>query len=505
MEVASTMLGLAGVYACGSTDGLSQQLERMSSVLGHRGMRKTHEFSFDNGHTALFSYHILHGEGFIISSKSDGMLAVDGVQRQAESADRLIAALHPGAEFSPDLVGELSRLRGVSESLVLSMGRRGFRAIRLPFSMKPLHMHWIDETLTFSSEKKCLWTLGIDEISALQPGEMCTATQEGGLQRTPVVERLPPPVDRRGSRDTVIDELGLLLRLSIGRIRGRDAAVLFSGGVDSALVAKLVQEMCSQVVLYTTRTEDSHDKRIATVSAEALEMELAEVDMEPETVWTAIPEVIWAIESSSIMDIEIALPFFLAARQAFHDGMTLMVSGQGPDELFAGYARHLRLFEEKGAMPLEEQLWNEVSQTHEANIERDERAIAFHGLEAFFPYLEPSFVELAMTIPGEWKVRPESSPSRKIVFRDLAQALGVPKEVALLPKRATQYSSGSSSVLRDAVSRNVGDASGLTRKGIRSLTQAVLGRIAHDMGMPVEMPTTEIQFKTQPTLPSRRR
>jgi len=505
MEVASTMLGLAGVYACRSAEGLNQLLERMTGVLEHRGMRRTHEISFNDERRALIAYHVLTREGFIISSETDGVLVVDGVQRHAKGADRLLAALHPGVEFVPDVVGEISQAKGVSESLALSVAEVGFRATRFPFSMKPLYFHWDNETLLFASERKCLWTLGIDEISALQPGEMCTVDQEGGFQRKTMVERLPPSIDRRVSRDAFIDGLGLLLRSSFERIRGRDAAVLFSGGVDSALAAKLVQEICGRVVLYTTRTEDSHDKRIAKVSAEALGMELVEVDMQPDMVWKVIPDVIWAIESSSIMDIEIALPFFLAARKAFQDNLRLMVSGQGPDELFAGYARHIRLFEEEGALPLEEQLWIEVSKTHEANIERNERAIASHGLEAFFPYLEPSFVNLALTIPGEWKVRPGGSPSRKILFRELAQVLGLPQEIALLPKRATQYSSGSGRVLQEAVSRNVRDASNLGRKKLRAFTQTVLDRLSHEMGMPVEMPITEIEFKKQPTWPNPRR
>ncbi|UCH04420.1 MAG: asparagine synthetase B [Candidatus Thorarchaeota archaeon] len=495
------MLGLAGVYACGSPDGMRQRLEQMSEVLQHRGMRRTHEFSFTDGYRTLVACHVMHGEGFIISSRTDGVLVVDGVQRHDEGAEELIEALHPGAVFVPDLVGEISRIGAVSESLVLSLGEAGLCATRFPFSMRPLYLHLDDESLLFASERKCLWTIGIDEISALQPGEVCKVHPKRGFQLNSLGERLPPQLDRRASRELVIDSLGQRLRASLERIRGRDAAVLFSGGVDSSLAAKLAQEVCGNVVLYTTRTEDSHDKRVAEMSAESLGIKLVQVDMPPDTVWEAVPSVIWAIESSSVMDIEIALPFFLAARQAAYDGLELIVSGQGPDELFAGYARHLRVFEEKGAMALNEQLWKEVSVTHEVNIERDERAIAFHELEAFFPYLNPGFMELALAAPGEWKIKPESNPSRKILFRELAQVLGLPREIALLPKRATQYSSGSSKVLQDAISRNVKGASDLGRKGIRALAQTVLDRFAHEMGMPVETQTTEIEFKTEPTWP----
>jgi len=505
MEVASTMLGLAGAYTSKRADDANQLVERMTSVMQHRGDTRTIDVSFNGNQRVLVAYHAFYHDNYMISSEADGVFIVDGIQPQAKCVDRLLKLMDSGKLFSPDLVREISQTQSFSECLALSVGETGLQAVRFPFSLKPFYLHWDNGLLLFASEKKCMWTLGVDEILALQPGEMCTASREGGFQQINAVERTPPRVNRSVSRKSLINRLGLLLRSSLERIRSRNAAVLFSGGVDSSLIAKLANELCDTVVLYTTRTEDSHDKTIAGRSAQALGLELVEVEMQADAVWEALPSLLWATETSCLMDIEIALPFFLAARKASQDGLTLMVSGQGPDELFAGYARHLRLFDEGGTNALEEQLWKEVSMTHELNIERDERAIAFHSLEAIFPYLETSFVNLSMTTPGEWKVDPDSSPSQKILFRELARALGLPEEIAMIPKRATQYSSGSGRVIQEAVSKHVRDASSLGRKKLRALTQAVLDRLSHEMGMPVALPTERIDFKTPPTLPSPQR
>ncbi|MFW9800621.1 MAG: asparagine synthase C-terminal domain-containing protein, partial [Candidatus Thorarchaeota archaeon] len=248
----------------------------------------------------------------------------------------------------------------------------------------------------------------------------------------------------------------------------------------------------------------SHDRRVADRSAKSIGLDLVEVEIEPNVVWEFLPRVIWAIESSKLMDVEIALPFFLAAQRASDDGLTIMVSGQGPDELFAGYSRHLRIYQEEGPDSLTLRLWEEVSRTHEVNIERDERAIASHGLRAFFPYLENRFVRLALTMPASWKIHPEETPSRKIVFRELARFLGLPEAITKIPKRATQYSSGSSSALQEAVSRHVKNASNLGRKKIVALTQSVLDRLSCDMGMPVEKSPQKIEFRTEPILPKMR-
>ncbi len=104
-------------------------------------------------------------------------------------------------------------------------------------------------------------------------------------------------------------------------------------------------------------------------------------------------------------------------------------------------------------------------------------------------------------MPASWKINPEETPSRKIVFRELARLLGLPEVIAKIPKRATQYSSGSSNALQKAVSRHVKNASNLGKKKLVALTQSVLDRLSCDMGMPVEKSFEKIEFRTEPTLP----
>ncbi|MHA2395989.1 MAG: asparagine synthase C-terminal domain-containing protein, partial [Candidatus Thorarchaeota archaeon] len=161
-----------------------------------------------------------------------------------------------------------------------------------------------------------------------------------------------------------------------------------------------------------------------------------------------------------------------------------VISGQGPDELFAGYAKHVKTYVENGTEALREQLWSEVSITHEANIERDERAIASHGVEGFFPYLDQHFVRASLSVPVEWKVSPVGTPQRKVIFRELAQIMGVPDEIALTPKNATQYSSGSSKMLLESIIEHVDGFTELSRKKVSRQVQDVLDEIAYQIQMP---------------------
>jgi asparagine synthetase B (glutamine-hydrolysing) len=151
--------------------------------------------------------------------------------------------------------------------------------------------------------------------------------------------------------------------------------------------------------------------------------------------------------------------------------------------LFAGYARHVRLFANKGKEALDIQLRREVMATHETNIERDERAIAAQGIEAYFPYLSSEFVDLALSIPSDWKVRLGKHPERKVIFRELARQVGLPESICVLPKKATQYSSGSSRILMKSLVENVNTMKNAPKREQRLKAQEYLHSLASELDM----------------------
>jgi asparagine synthase (glutamine-hydrolysing) len=151
--------------------------------------------------------------------------------------------------------------------------------------------------------------------------------------------------------------------------------------------------------------------------------------------------------------------------------------------LFAGYARHVALFENEGEKALDNQLRREVETTHETNIERDERAIAAHGIEAYFPYLSSEFVDIALSIASDMKIHLGGQPERKIIFRELARQLGLPERICVSPKKATQYSSGSSRILMKSLVENVDEMKNIPKKDQRPKAQDYLLNLASDLGM----------------------
>jgi asparagine synthase (glutamine-hydrolysing) len=380
-----------------------------------------------------------------------------------------------------DDVTSISEIFGVVAVIV---NNEGLNLLRTLDGTRALYYGTAKNLFAFATERKSLWNIGMTSERALEPGQGITISWKGDLvtQRFASLEK---PQRTEAPREVTLEVLKKALLTSFERLgRETSCAVLFSGGVDSSLVAAIAAKKNKKIVLVTTRSEGAHDDTAAKKAASELGIPLLEVELNSHLIWDTLPEVIYSIETSRQMDVEIALPFYLASKKAAEEGCTTVISGQGPDELFAGYAKHVKTYIEKGPDALSEQLWNEVSITHDANIERDERAIAAHRVESFFPYLDQQFVLASLSVPVEWKVSPDETPQRKVIFRELARLMGVPVEIAHAPKSATQFSSGSSKTLLESVIEHVDEFSNISKKKASRRVQEVLDEIAFKIQMP---------------------
>ncbi|KAF5405217.1 Asparagine synthetase domain-containing protein 1 [Paragonimus heterotremus] len=116
--------------------------------------------------------------------------------------------------------------------------------------------------------------------------------------------------------------------------------------------------------------------------------------------------------------------------------------GTGVDEQLAGYSRHRTTFEKHGVDALEKELRMEMLRISERNLGRDDRIVSDHGREARFPYLDERVVDFLRDLPLHLKA--DLSLPRgvgdKLLLRQLAIRLGLAK-AATLPKRAMQFGS----------------------------------------------------------------
>ena len=455
------MAGIAGLLVTNGDFDSYLALQKMSEVIRHRRCETYHTVKHNDTHCMIFGPRSFQGP-------DDDLIIID---------------INEDLIFSEE-TDDVESISGIFGVVAVIIDNTGVRLLRTLDGTRALYYGAMKNYFAFATERKSLWNIGITSVQVLEPGQGITQSWDGNLvrDRFATLEN-PPRTD--APREEILDELRKTLLTSFERL-GSDTscAVLFSGGVDSSLAAVLTASQCENTHLVTTRSAGAHDDAAAASAASLLGLPLHTVELNSHIIWETLPEVIYSIETSRQMDVEIGLPFYLASKKAAAEGCTTVISGQGPDELVAGYAKHIKTYEEEGTESLREQLWREVSITHEANIERDERAIAAHGVEGFFPYLDQHFVTASLSVPVEWKVSPAGTPQRKVIFRELAQIMGVPEKIALTPKNATQYSSGSSKALLESIIEHVDGFSELSKKKVSRLVQDVLDEIAYQIQMP---------------------
>ncbi|MFW9968489.1 MAG: asparagine synthase C-terminal domain-containing protein [Candidatus Thorarchaeota archaeon] len=458
------LVGISGLISKSTNKEALDILQKMSKKISHRGEERTFEFTLDEDSTVVIKVRSHPFESFLSKADSEGILLLEEIGQENKESDIPLEA------YSPN-------------SFLLAVNREGIEVRRHSRSMRALYYVKTDQVVLFASERKALWEVTNQSSKSLQPGHRLRTTGFGEPTIIEDEKEESPLIVRNRPREKVIEQLAAALKESFSRITGRRVGVLFSGGVDSSLVALLAQEVCEEVLLYSASSQQFHDRVAAASSAEELGMNLNSIEINEGVVWEILPHLIYAIESAHLLDVEIALPFYLASKQASEDGISIMLSGQGPDELFAGYARHVKILEEEGQNALDTQLWNEAKETHEVNIERDDRAIAVNGIGSFFPYLSTSFVDLALSIPSEWKIRLGPQPERKVIFRELARHLGLPESICISPKKATQYSSGSSRILMKSLLENVNGMKDIPKKRQKAKAQEYLYSLASELGM----------------------
>jgi asparagine synthase (glutamine-hydrolysing) len=215
--------------------------------------------------------------------------------------------------------------------------------------------------------------------------------------------------------------------------------VSFSGGVDSTLLAFLAKKY-SDVELIVVGTPGSHDLEAAKTAAEKIEMNLTIIEIEPKEMVIEGLNMQKRIDMKAI-EVEFMLPFWIAAKNSKN---TILMCGQGADELFGGYAR----FRKKGAV---NDLSKEVSDLNNRLKNREKKIAEIFDLELSCPYLSDKVIEAANSFSEDELI----GDIGKVPLRKAAQKLGLPKEIANRKKKAAQYGSGSQKAIKDIIKHRI--------------------------------------------------
>jgi len=407
--------------------------------------------------------------------------ATSGIQHR--SAERLVRLLkqHRGTleqkikKMLPDLDGDYALVVSSGEQTIVMRDSRG---------TKPLYIATDDAFSAFASNKKALWKIGLGNVIPLRAGTLALFTQNG----VKIKKALP-----RDEGSAEIKDLGQAVegyhKAICSSVRKRlpnvdKVGVLLSGGVDSCLMAKLVADIASpagiKVTAYTAGLADSPDVIFAGEFARSLGIDHRVRVLSLDDVEKYIPRVINAVEERDFIQIETGVTIYAAADIARQDGIKVIFSGQGPDELWGGYSWYPDVLGKDGRRELSRRMGDDFARADIETLDRENKIARVHNAEAMFPYLDHDVVKLALSVASELKVTSKNDRLGKHPHRQLAQKIGIPAKYANRRKEAVQHSSGVHGILDTIARRNGFNAALVKRIGYASnkITTAKMGSSA---------------------------
>jgi asparagine synthase (glutamine-hydrolysing) len=487
------MCGIAGLIGKGYGDLAEAQATaaRMIAALAHRGPNGIRVEAMPGlavGHARL-SIIDLEGGWQPLHHGGDVLIGNGEIYNYLELAAEfdLAGRLATGSDFEPLLqlfpkLGDavFQRLRGMY-GLCLRPDPRstgGGRALlaRDVFGIKPLYIRRLETTsgdaqnadTLFASEPRALfaadgarpeldplaaqellalnYTVGpktlFEGVTRLAPGEVTSDPSQRAFVAT---TRAPTPI----SEAAALAQLDAVLEASVRLHQRADVpyGLFLSGGVDSAAIATLMARLNSRpVTAFTCGFEDANlaaegavdERATAERVARALDLDWRETRFGAEDFWRIAPQVAWALDDPTT-DFA-TLPTYRLA-QAAKGVLTVVLTGEGGDELFGGYGRYRRALRPRwlGGRPAQPQVfapflkdggagalarWRDavtprpdltrLQQAQAADMEtwlpndlllKLDRCLMAHGLEGRTPFLDPATAAFAFHLPDRLKVR----------------------------------------------------------------------------------------------------
>lgn len=360
--------------------------------------------------------------------------------------------------YQGDLLEAVKKVVGLLDGMYALAVTDGTSVVvaRDPIGKKPLYYINNEDVTYFASEKKALWN-GQDTPARLNPGDLLYLTDQG-YEIQEGFHLQFPQIDIIDFREAVELYKSVLITAVKKRLTGVTESrlgVIFSGGIDSVLIAQLIQREGKNIVCYCTGTRDSGDILAAQSVAKDLGLELKTTIIDEAMVENILPEIIRNVEESGLLQVEVAIPMYLAAKMASEDDIRVMYTGQAADELFAGYPWYNDVLEEFGYLRLHEKLWEDLNYLYKDTLEREDKLTMSHSIELRAPYLDRDVIMTAMRISPKLKIEGKNDSLRKRVHRQAAAELGVPPYLAFRIKDPAQSGSGIHGIVEKIAVKNI--------------------------------------------------
>ena len=214
--------------------------------------------------------------------------------------------------------------------------------------------------------------------------------------------------------------------------------ILFSGGVDSTLIAFICKKYNYDFTCFTIGLENSQDIEYAKRIAEKYGFNLKYKILTLEEFENVIKETIKILQGNEIVWVSVGSVVYATALLAVQDNIKILFGGLGTEEIFAGYQRHEEALKNNYFEDVHKESWNGLKNMWSRDLLRDSKIAKHLGIELRTPYMDLNLIKAAMNINPMYKL---DKNNKKIILREIAEDFGLDKEFAWRKKKAAQYGS----------------------------------------------------------------
>lgn len=341
-----------------------------------------------------------NGEIYNFLELSSRVAKVKGQYEPRSDCDVIIAMYEQlGSELVQHILGMYTFTLYDKNTKRLLVGRD-------PIGIIPLY-RGTDEmgNLWFSSEMKCL--VGVcDAVENFEPGTLLTV-ENGKISSTKYYQpswtkEIPTcKADLKLLHDNLVNSVRSHLQSDV------PFGSLLSGGVDSSLIASIATKILRErdpnfkLKTFSIGLENSPDLHYARKVANYIDSDHREILFTIEDGIDCIREAIYHLEAFSFNSVYHVIPFMLLVRFVKSEGLKMVLSGEGADEIFGGYS-YFNIA--PNAAELHKELVNRVLNMHTFIIRNANKSSMAYGLELRVPFLDTNFLNFVMNIRPDDKI-----------------------------------------------------------------------------------------------------
>ena len=354
----------------------------------------------------------------------------------------------------------VAELDGVYAFVVKEEESGTLALVRDKMGVRQIYYGENERFIAFASERKALWKIEIKEpTKRVLPCYAVIISPEGTIQEFKIAS-LPIPAQYTKKIHTTGSAISTYKKALLASMKKRTqdfdkVGIIFSGGIDSVIIAWIAKKMVPDVICYTGGVYGSNDILYARQIAKKLNLKLRVNELSQDEVEQMIPDVINTIEDTNAGQVEVAIPVYAAVKLAHEDGINVMFTGQGADELFGGYAWYSRVVEKEGYQKLRDHMTQDLLLLYKETLEREDKITMAHSIEMREPFLDIDVIRCSMGMDLKLNIKGSTDKLGKHVHRKLARKLGIPKNIAYRVKEAAQHGSGMHDIF-DKIARKHG-------------------------------------------------